>query len=307
MHIIPVLYEVLFLFLRRLKDMKISKRNLAVDILLECLGSFLIAIATYNVVLYAGFPMSGFSGIALILYRLTGFPIGWATILLNVPVAFLCYKMIGAKFMFRSLRCMVISSLMVDYVAPLLPVYSGERMLCALAAGVLLGLGFAIIYMRGSSTGGADFIVIAVKARYPHLKLGNIIFAFDFLIVVAAGLIFNDVDGIIYGILINFIMTSAIDRVMYGLNAGKLAFVVTDRGKSICDAVDACCQRGSTMIPVIGGYSGAERQMVMVAGSTKDMYSIEKAVKKADPMAFMIIMESSEVHGFGFSVTRVAE
>ena len=271
--------------------MKFFKRETAVDVLYECLG----------------FPMSGFSGIALILYRLTALPIGLGTILLNVPVAFLCYKVIGAKFMFRSLRCMLISSLMVDYLAPLLPVYTGNRMLCALAAGVLLGMGFALIYMRGSSTGGADFIIMAVKARWPHLKLGSIIFAFDFLIVVIGGLIFEDIDGIIYGIIINFLLSAVIDKVMYGLNAGKVAFVVTDHGKAICDAVDACCQRGSTIIPAIGGYSGADRQMVMVAGSTKDMYSIEKAVKKADPMAFMIVMESSEVHGYGFSVVRVAE
>ena len=287
--------------------MKKSAGTVAADIFFECLGSFLIAIATYNFVLYAEFPMSGFSGIALIVYRLFGFPIGWTTILLNIPVALLCYKVIGRGFMLRSLRCMVISSLMVDYVAPLLPFYTGERMLAAISAGVIGGIGFAMIYMRNSSTGGSDFIVMAAKAMHPHLKLGSIVFAADFLVVLASGWIFRDVNGIIYGIIINFLFSVVIDKVMYGLNAGKVAFVVTDDGEKICQAVDACCDRGSTILPAKGGYSGQKRQVVMVAGSTKDMYSIEKAVKQADPECFMIIMESSEVHGEGFRVTRVAE
>ena len=286
--------------------MKKTCRELLADLFFECLGSFLIAVATYNIVLYAAFPMSGFSGIALILYRLYGLPIGWTTILLNIPVAFLCYRVIGRGFMLRSLRCMVISSLMVDYVAPLLPFYTGQRMLAAIAAGVIGGIGFAMIYMRNSSTGGADFIVMAAKALRPHLKLGTIVFAADFFVVLLGGLIFADVDGVIYGIIINFLFSVVIDKVMYGLNAGKVAFVVTTDGRRICQAVDACCERGSTVLPARGGYSGQGREVVMVAGSTKDMYSIEKAVKQADPDSFMIIMESSEVHGEGFRVTRVA-
>ena len=52
------------------------------DILAEMLGSMLMtALGIYNFALEAGFPMSGFSGLAMIIYRLTGLPIGVTTIL----------------------------------------------------------------------------------------------------------------------------------------------------------------------------------------------------------------------------------
>ena len=98
-------------------------KKVAMDVACESAGSFLVAIALYNFALYADFPLSGFSGIAMILYRLFGLPIGLTTIALNIPVAIICYRLIGKEFMIRSLRCMIISSLMIDYVAPLLPVY----------------------------------------------------------------------------------------------------------------------------------------------------------------------------------------
>ena len=56
------------------------------DIGWEALGSLLLAVTTYNVALSAEFPMTGFSGIAMILYRLFQIPMGLSTILLNLSL-----------------------------------------------------------------------------------------------------------------------------------------------------------------------------------------------------------------------------
>ena len=213
------------------KMQKEKRKKVVMDILAEMLGSMLIALGIYNFALEAGFPMSGFSGLAMIIYRLTGLPIGVTTILLNIPVTLLCFRVLGKGFFFRSLRCMVISSICVDVIAPFLPVYQGDRMLSALCTGVLSGIGYAMIYMRNSSTGGADFVIMSLKAVKPHLSLGKIMFALDFLIVLLGGVIFQDVDGIIYGIIINSLLSLVVDKTMYGINSGKLALIVTERGK----------------------------------------------------------------------------
>ena len=99
-----------------------------ITLLMELIGSFMVSIALYNFAAQAEFPMTGFSGLALILYRLFDLPIGITTIVMNIPVALLCYKLLGRAFFLRSIRCMVISSLMVDYLAPLFPVYEGDRL-----------------------------------------------------------------------------------------------------------------------------------------------------------------------------------
>ena len=202
-------------------------KKIAVDILAEVLGSMLIALGLYNFALEAKFPMSGFSGLAMIIYRLFGLPIGVTTILLNIPVTLLCFRVLGKSFFLRSLRCMVISSVCVDVIAPLLPVYQGDRMLSALCTGVLSGIGYALIYMRNSSTGGADFISMSLKAVKPHLSLGKIIFAMDFLVVLLGGVIFQDVDGMIYGLIINSLLSLVVDKTMYGINSGICHLCIT--------------------------------------------------------------------------------
>ena len=111
---------------------KLTSKRWVTDVAVELIGSFLVAIGLYNFALFAEFPMTGFSGIAMILYRLFGLPIGITTIVLNIPVAIICYRLLGRGFFLRSVRCLIISSLMIDYIAPLLPVYSGDRLLAAL-------------------------------------------------------------------------------------------------------------------------------------------------------------------------------
>lgn len=270
------------------------------QIFFEIAGSIFIAAGIYNFAVQAEFPMSGFSGIAIIFYRLWGVPIGLSTIALNVPVAFLCYRLLGKDFFISSLRCMVISSVFIDYVAPLFPVYEGSRMLAALCTGVMTGIGYTLIYIQNTSTGGMDFIIMAIKKKIPHLSLGKIVFLTDMGIVLIGGIILRDMDGIIYGMIVNFLLSMVMDKLMYGMNSGKLALIVTDHGKRIGDVIDETCQRGTTILKGAGGYRGDERQVVMCACSDKEMYMVQKAVKQADPASFIIVMESSEVHGEGF-------
>ena len=279
----------------------------AKQIFWEIIGSILIAIGVYNFAIHAEFPMTGFSGISIILYRLWSIPIGFSTILLNIPVALLCWKLLGKGFFLRSVRCTIISSVIIDYIAPLFPMYEGSRLLAALCTGVFAGLGYSLIYMQNSSTGGADFIIMAVKALRPHMGVGRISFAIDAVIIALGTLVFRDVDGIIYGMIVSFLLATVIDKVMYGMNAGKMALVVTDDGKKICDVIEDCCQRGSTILKAQGGYQQEEREVVMCACNNKEMYLVQQAVKEADPASFMIVLESNEVHGEGFHPIQVGE
>ena len=282
-------------------------RGLARQVLWECLGSLLIAVGVYNFAVQAQFPMTGFSGISIILNRFLHIPIGLSIILLNIPVAILCYRLLGRRFFVSSLRCMLLSSLILDYLAPLLPVYEGSRLLAALCTGIFGGLGYALIYTQNSSTGGSDFIIMAVKALRPHLSLGNIAFWSDVGIILVGGILFRDVDGIIYGMIVNYIFAIVVDKVMYGANSGKMALIITDCAEELCREIDRTCGRGTTVIAARGGYQGAQRQVVLCACSNKEMYQVQKTVKETDPQSFLVVLESNEVHGEGFHMVQIGD
>ncbi len=279
----------------------INWKEIGMDILIDIAAGMVIAIGIYNFALYANFPVAGFSGMAIILYHLLGIPVGAGTIILNVPVAIFCYKFLGRTFFLKSVKSMVISSFLMDYVSPLLPVYEGDRLLAALCMGVLTGIGYALIFMRGSSTGGQDFISVAIRKVKPHMTLGGITFVLDMLtILLGSVIVFKDVDGFIYGLIVTYLMATVMDRIMYGIDEGKMTLIVTDKGKEVAGKIDEYLDRGSTIIRGTGSYTGQEKDVVMCASNNKEMYTIKRLARKVDPKSFTIIMESNEVVGEGF-------
>ena len=273
----------------------------SIDILMDILGGILIALGTYNFAALAQFPMAGLNGIALIFYHLWGLPIGRTALLLNIPIALICFPILGRQYFLRSVRTIIITSVIMDYLAPLFPVYTGDRMLAAIYAGVLSGLGYALIYMRETSTGGADFIMLSIKALKPHFSLGKITFIMDGLIVLLGTvMVSRDIDSLIYGMIITFLLSVVVDKVMYGIDAGKMTLIVTDQAQEVADMIDQVTGRGCTFLKGEGSYSKEEKAVVMCACNNKQMYSIRSSIKKIDPKAFIIIVESNEVVGEGF-------
>lgn len=252
----------------------------SLDIAIDIIGGILIALGTYNFAAAGEFLVAGVNGIALIFYHLWGFPIGRVALLLNIPIALFCFRILGRAFFLRSVRTIFITSFIMDYIAPMFPLYKGDRMLAAICTGVISGLGFALIYMRDSSTGGSDFIMLSLKALNPHLSLGKIAFMLDSSIVLlGAFIISKDVDSLIYGMIVSFLMSVVMDKVMYGINAGKMTLIVTDHAASVAAAIDEKTGRGATFLKAEGSYSNEEKDVVMCACNNKQMYKIRSAVK----------------------------
>lgn len=282
--------------------MKIDKmKNIGMDLLMDVLGSLLIAIGVYNFAAASEFPVAGISGIALLFYHYFNIPIGVMTLVLNIPIVIFCYKLLGKTFFLKSLRTMIISTIFIDVVAPMFPVYEGDLMLSCICMGLVSGLGYALIYMRDTSTGGADFVLMAVRKLSPHLSLGKIIIIMDFTIVIIGGLLLGgNIDRIIYGLIGTYLLSTVVDKVMYGLDAGKLTLIVTEKGYEIAEKIDDLTKRGATILKGVGSYSKLDKDVVMCACNMKQMHMVHKAVKEVDPAAFLVTMEANQVRGEGF-------
>lgn len=275
--------------------------NFSKDVLTDILAGLLIGFGTYNFTVAAEFPMVGISGIALIFYHLFNVPIGISSMILNIPIAIICFKSLGKNFFLRSVRSIIITSVIIDTIAPMFPVFTGDKLLAAICAGVLSGIGYGMIYMRNSSTGGMDFVTMSIKAAHPHLTIGSISFALETIIIILGTVaVSRQAENLIYGMIISFIMSAVVDKVMYGLSAGKMTLIVTSKPHEVARQINETAERGCTFIKAQGSYSEKEREVVMCACSNKQMFSIRSAAKSVDPDAFIIILDSNEVVGEGF-------
>ena len=273
----------------------------SIDIVVDIIAGILMGIGTYCFAAAFKFPMVGFTGLALILYQLFGLPVGIGTIVLNIPFAIISYREIGRKFLLKSVKSIVITSIMIDIVAKFVPAYQGEYILAAICTGVISATGYALIFMRDSSTGGADFIMVLIHHFFPHFSLGKIALVIDScIIVLGVALVSKNVNSLIYGLIIAYLVATVLDKAMDGLTAGKLIMIICDKPKDMAKEIASLIDRGSTYLKAVGSYTDEERDVVMCACRVKEVHIVRQAAKKLDPRSFVIIMDSNEVAGEGF-------
>lgn len=270
------------------------------SLLADAVGGALYAAGVYSFASAAEFAPGGISGLAVILNHFTKLPIGLCTLALNVPVILLCFKTLGRGFFLRSLCTMAVSTIMLDLVFPLLPVYQGDALMAALFAGALSGAGLALIYAQDSSTGGTDFVILSLRKKMPHLSIGTISLVTDGAVILLGGLAFGRIDAVLQGIVMTAVSTTIIDKITYRFTAGQMVIIITGEGKAIAQEIGARVERGVTAVDAVGTYTGAPRQMLLCACSRAEAFRIRSIAYAQDKSALVTLCPFDAAYGLGF-------
>ena len=293
---------------------KYGWKALAKDLIHDVVGSFLFAMGVVYFAENAPFVPGGVTGMAMIIHHFTksglpGLGIGAITLCINIPVALCTFFLLGRVFFFKSVKSMVMTALFTDYLIKpfgFYPQAATNPLLTALFAGALYGMGLALIYMPGSSTGGSDFIIMSIRKLKPHLSIGTISIAVDGSIILLGGLVFRDenaaynIDAVLYGILMTFVSTTIIDKLMYGSGSRRMLQVVSDKAQDIAKGITEELNRGATLLDVKGAYTGQSHQMLMVVCSKVEVTHARRIINMADPKAIILLSTVDEAYGKGF-------
>lgn len=241
----------------------------------------------------------GITGVATILNHLLHWPVGTVSLVLNLPLFMISYKAMGKIFAFRSLVATIAFSLFID-ILPLKPM-TNDPLLGALYGGVLLGIGLGLIMRGGATTGGSDMIARMVHKRFPFISTGAFLFAIDFAVVLAAGLLIGTSEAL-YALINIFLTAKVMDMVIIGFSSNKACFVISSRWQEISQRIMKDMDRGVTQLTARGAYTGAERPTLLCVISRSEITAFKRILREEDENAFVIIVEAHEAIGDGFSV-----
>ena len=275
-------------------------KTFLIDLGYDIVGSFIYALGIYTFAKASNFAPGGISGLAIIANYLWNMPIGIVNIILNIPLIIISYKIVGRAFMLKSFKTMFINTIFLDLIFPLIPMYTGQPFMAALFSGVFIGAGLALFYMRGSSSGGTDFLIMTLRVLKPHMSIGMLTVLIDVVVIVLGWPVFGSVDSILYGFIASFATSIVLDKIMYGIDSGTLAIIITTNGFDVAEKISEVTGRGSTAIQAMGTYSKDSKDVLMCACSNKEAYAIRQAVFEIDEGAFVMVTETSSVYGEGF-------
>lgn len=243
----------------------------------------------------------GVTGIAMIINFLTGMPVGVLSIIINLPLFAISWKRFGLGFMVSSFVGMLLCSVFMDLYSLTDFAATNQPLLAAIYGGIIKGFGLGLVYTTGATTGGVDIVAKFLRVKYQYINFGTIILMLDVVIIAAFALIFSKYDSAMYAIICMFMSSKVIDLVLYGAVNSKVCYVITDQSVEIKNTIVTKLNRGVTFIHGEGAWSGKEKDIILCVIKSRQIVELKQIIKEIDPAAFLIVSDSREVFGNGFT------
>lgn len=278
--------------------MKFMERVPVKDYLFIALGSLLTALALDWFLVPNKIAAGGVSGLATVIYYLTGISVGTTIIILNIPLLWASFRVLGPRFVIRTLFGTMTLAVFTDLLSRL-PALTGNALLASLYGGILSGIGIGFTLKWGGSTGGTDLAAMLFH-RSLKTSVGQALMVIDFTIIVAAGIAFNSSDLALYALITMFITSQVIDLVQEGMAYAKAAYIISDEAEHIASRIMRELGRGVTSLQGRGEYTSQEKVVLMVIVARSEIAQLKNIVVESDPRAFVVISDAHEVLGEGF-------
>ncbi len=244
----------------------------------------------------------GVSGIAALLNHFFGLPVGVMILLMNVPIAYVGYRMLpgGWRMTVQSMYVVVVYSVFTDLFVAYLPStgYTDDRLLNTVFGGIIGGISGGIVYRTGTNYGGTSVLGLILQRKL-GLPLSTTFMYVDTAIVVAAGLTFG-VEGALYALVMVFLGGIASDYVMEGPSVIRTLFVISEKPQEVASAVITQLQRGVTYVPARGMYTGIDKGMLYITVSRSQVNDAKQIITDVDEAAFVVIAQGHTAYGAGF-------
>lgn len=267
-------------------------------LMLVALGSLGAGIAINGILVNYTFFDGGVSGIALLIFYITGWPpLGIIYLLINIPIFIICWRALSLKFVLVSLiGVFLFASALLATKDVRLTIE--DPMLAAILAGIMVGGSIGIFVRFGGSTGGAEMIALLLKKKF-SIPMGTTFFAIN-AIPLCGALIIYDLTIALYTGVYMFTESVVLEKVQTGFSQRKTVFIISHHPEFIAEQVMKRLDRGVTFIDAAGGWTQQPQRMIYTVINMTELGRLKELLFLHDPDAFIAISNTSEVIGNRF-------
>lgn len=267
-------------------------------LLLILLASVIMAVNIKSFVRTGGLLPGGFNGLTLLVQNIAQqyfhITLSFSIInfLLNAVPAVISYRMIGKKFTIYSCIMIVATSTLTDILPGTALTY--DVLLICIFGGIINGFAISLCLMGRATSGGTDFIAVALSERL-NIDAWNYIFLGNAAMLIVAGLLFGW-DKALYSIIFQFTSTQIVQMLNQRYKKATL-FIVSNQSDEIYEKIKNATHHGATLFHGTGLYNGEARTMVYSVISGDQVKKVTKKIRALDEKAFINVIKTDQVAG----------
>ena len=293
----------------------ITRRDVS-DYLLLLVGAMFYTVGWGAFMLPYQITIGGVAGVSSIVYFVANIPADYVYFVINAVLMLSALKVLGFKFMLKTIFTIVSVTLMLRVVQTLLMQDDGtllqlmgpsESFMACILGSVLTGLGLGFIFIHNGSTGGTDIVAAIVNKYRSDVSLGRVLTICDIVIVSSCYFIFYDWRRVVFGFCTLFVMYYVMDYFMERQRHSVQFFIVTKKYDEISHAINEKVDRGCTLLTSEGSYTHEQSKVVMCLARRYESDRIFELINEIDPNAFVSMSRVVGVFGEGFARMQPAK
>lgn len=251
----------------------------------------------------SGILDGGFSGLSILLNRITGLYVGIFIAGINLPFFIFGVKKLGwslilcsliAIFTYAAFTFLFITILHFD--AAVFELTDKDMFLCAVFGGLISGVGSGLTIRLGGAMDGVEVLAVIFSKKL-GLTVGQFVMIFNVVIYAIACIVFKDLRIGLYSIVAYAIGLRAVDFVVEGFDKGKACIIITQKGEALAQKLSMELGRGITILDSKGYYSNESKTMIYCVVNRFEIGRLKQTVASLDETAFVTISDISEVVG----------
>jgi len=268
------------------------------------IGSLLIALGVVVFLVPNKIATGGTAGLAIIFHYIFHLPTGVMMGLINIPLLVVGFIYLGKKFTFKTIICIGLIALFVDFFAEILklPSLSDILLLATLYGGILVGVGLGFIFKGGGSAGGGTILAKIITFKF-NIKTGSVVLILDAIVVCSAGLVFQSVELALWSLISIFAASKMIDIVLTGKQNEKIVHISSF--KNLNDLSNEITQILGVTGTIVKGNDlemKEQKDIIFIVVEKNRLNILKNLVLQFDPEARMIVMEATEMLGKNNSI-----
>jgi uncharacterized membrane-anchored protein YitT (DUF2179 family) len=245
----------------------------------------------------------GFTGITLLLFFLFNWDPSYVNLILNIPLFFVGWKLLGRSvFLYTLIGTVSVSVFLWIFQRYQIEMPLNDDMtLAALFAGGAIGIGLGIIFRFGGTTGGVDIIARLVY-KYVGWSMGKTMFLFDACVITISLIFYLTYREAMYTLVAVFIASRVIDFMQEGAYSARGAMIISEQNGEIADKVMQEMGRGVTVLKGYGSYTKQDREVLYCVVAKNEIVRLKSVITSVDPNAFVSVSIVHDVIGEGFTL-----
>ncbi|MCP3763181.1 YitT family protein [Domibacillus sp. A3M-37] len=273
------------------------------NIIFILIGSAIFSFGLVHFNMQNNLAEGGFTGITLLLYSLFDIDPSYSNLVLNIPLFFIGWKLLGRVSFYYTL----IGTFSVSFFLWIfqrwqfhIPLHD-DLFLAALFAGVFIGVGLGITFRYGGTTGGVD-IIARLMHKYRQVSMGKTMFLFDATVIIASFLTYIDYREAMYTLVAVFTAARVIDFMQEGAYAARGAMIISSAHGEIAEEINKRMDRGVTILKGYGSFTKQERDVLYCVVGKNEIVRLKNIIHAVDPHAFVSVTVVHDVFGEGFTL-----